>query len=206
MTRKLAFLVVCVALLTCQAQSGLASEVYYLTVRSGSSDVLDAVFNDLIDDPDLGEMDVSFESGSLAAAAFGWSFQDGRMELEATQREADVGNLGSLPAAGNRFSVRSLMFNGYYDIETWSSWNPYVGLGFGGAFVSVEEGGGEDDDFVLAYQAGGGVAFKLSESLSVDLQYWFFITSEYELLTTSSEYADLFQSHNVSVGLRYVFE
>lgn len=197
-----------VLLLPCLwVQAALASEVYYLSIRSGQSTLLDAASDDLVDDPDMGELKVVYDGGTHTAGAFGWSFMDGRVELEVTDREAKVESRGGMPpSAGVRCSLQSLMFNGFYDIETWSTWNPYVGLGFGGAVLTVEEGGAEDDDLVLAYQAGGGIAVRLGNNVAVDLQYWFFVTSEYELLVGNSEYQDLLQSHNLSLGLRYYLE
>ena len=200
--KKLTLFTLGILFLSIHARIVLASEVYYLTLRSGEI----ALSKTLYDDPDLGEQAVKYEDGTLSSAAFGWSFMDGRIEIEATKRENNVESLGGSAVTDIRFTVQSLMLNGFYDIEMWSSWNPYVGFGFGGAMVTVEEAGVEDDDFVLAYQAGGGVTRRFAKNLGIDLQYWFTVTSEYEVLVRANEYSDLLMGHNVSLGLRYYFE
>ncbi len=90
-------------------------------------------------------------------------------------------------------STLSLMANAWYDVDIGLSFAPYFGGGLGVRYVRYDVDlptdvpripgfpsaatdflnsiGGDDGDWVLAYQVGGGVGYRLMESLAVHVGY-----------------------------------
>ena len=183
----------------------MALERMYVSGQSGTLTLDDGTFDDLLDDPDLGKSDVHFASGSNRFAALGYSFPNGRLELEAGYRLNDIESVGTSAVNGVDYTALSLMLNAYYDLERESFYTPYVGLGIGGAHITLDDAGVEADDDVLAYQVTAGVALHVTRSLALDLQYRFFYTIEAELNTGVHKFSTFFKAHNFSVGIRLYF-
>lgn len=159
--------------------------------------------------------DIEYDPGFNVGTTGGVDFGMARVEAELTYRQNDVDSLKALGTSfstGGDVSALSLMANGFFDIETNSPVTPYIGAGIGFANVSlndVTESGTlfvDDDDTVFAYQFGLGVAFDLSDLLTLDLGYRYFATLDPEFTdvdgdTFESEYG----GHNLDVGLRIKF-
>ena len=103
--------------------------------------------------------------------------------------------------------VSTLMANLHYDIETGTPFTPYLSAGAGGAQISIEiDGISTWSDLVFAAQAGGGIAYKISPSLSLDLSYKYMVSD-----STSAELVDglpvsvKYNGHTIQFGLRYTF-
>lgn len=182
--------------------SAMALERMYVSAQSGTLTLDDGVFDDLTDEPDLGKSDVVFASGTNRFAVLGYSFPNGRLEMEAGYRLNDVDSVGAVPVSGVTYTTLSLMFNAYYDLERESFYTPYIGVGMGGAHVALDDGGVKANDDVLAYQATLGVAVHVTRSMALDLQYRFFYTTEAELNTGVHKYSSFLKAHNFSVGIR----
>jgi outer membrane protein OmpA-like peptidoglycan-associated protein len=155
-------------------------------------------------------LDLRFGYGGTAAA--GYQFRNGfRLEGELAHRRHGADQLGNIDLDGN-FSATSLLANLIWEYDNPSGVYPYLGGGFGGAFVNAGDvtGNGistvDDSDKVLAYQGLAGVAFAVNPNLSFIAEYRYFRTGEADLTanngqTISAKYA----SHTAVLGLRYRF-
>lgn len=182
--------------------SAQALERMYVSAQTGTVKLGDGTFDDLTDEPDLGKSDVLFASGSNRFVVLGYSFPNGRLEMEAGYRLNDVDSVGTTAVDGINYVVRSLMFNGYYDLERESFYTPFIGAGIGGAHITLDDAGVKAVDDVLAYQVTAGVAVHVTRSIALDFQYRFFYTTEAELKTGVHKYSGFLRAHNFSVGVR----
>jgi opacity protein-like surface antigen len=72
----------------------------------------------------------TFDVGYAGSLRLGYGWQGPRVEVEAGHRSNEVNDFGPAgntgPGAGT-ISATTLMFNGYYDIDTGSRFTPFVG-------------------------------------------------------------------------------
>jgi len=147
------------------------------------------------------------------ALALGNAFGNGvRAEVEVNYRDSSVDSIGSASGAGD-ISGLGVMFNGYYDFNMDSAWTPYVGAGVGRARISydgVSPVGGSrinDGDSVFAYQAIGGVSYKLNDQANMFSEYRYFGTEDPSFRTASGVDVDAeYGEHRFMVGLRWFFD
>lgn len=96
---------------------------------------------------------------------------------EGSEKYADLsdGDFGK-----QKFSVQTLMLNGYYDFSTGTVFKPYVGAGIGVAKTKFREQGvdvtdGEHLDSVsktgFAWNIGAGVGIEVSDNIVLDIGY-----------------------------------
>ena len=145
----------------------------------------------------------------------GYQFYDYRLESEVSWRSNTIRSFtfNSLSHNGTgSIQPLNLLFNGYYDIKTGSSFTPYVGAGIGGARISANSIGYnskiyiDNDQFVPAYQGIAGVSYAIDSHLSLKADYRYFRApnarfSEIGLGSASSDYAN----HSVQLGFTYKF-
>lgn len=164
-----------------------------------------------------GAPDVALETGLNANLAFGRYLDDirvFRLELEGLYTRADVDNFGGVTSTGT-LSNAGLMFNGYYDIRTNSSWTPYFGGGLGYSRVTMDKlaTGGvvliDDHDDAFSWQVKAGVAYEFSESLVLEANYRYYgtdnLTFDPPAGGTTKTTAEGTRSHNAAVELRFHF-
>ena len=111
------------------------------------------------------------------------------------------------------------MMNAYYDLDLGSDLVPYVGTGLGGANVSSKIESCEstatnllldESDYVLVYQVGAGLGYKISEflgfgnGLTVSFDYRYLASFQDMNLRDSSNGGELesFGGHYVGGGVR----
>lgn len=125
---------------------------------------------------------------------------------------------------GSRATL-GLMTNAWYDVDVGMGFTPYFGGGLGVQYVRYEIDrprdlssfepdvvraartiGGDDGDWVLAYQVGGGVAYRLMESLVVQVGYRYMGAGDPKLssLSDSSAKSDA-GNHVFRAGIRIGF-
>lgn len=98
--------------------------------------------------------------------------------------------------------------------NSWLNWEigdsgfiPYIGGGFGGVHVDVDDATvgavtlNHESDFVLGGQLGGGLGYLIGEHLEVSVDYRFLLTEDANLNGLDVEY----QAHSVMLGLKYLF-
>jgi opacity protein-like surface antigen len=163
-------------------------------------------------------LDFDLDTGLTLSTSIGYDANFFRYELELLYQKNDLDTYninspdGSATGALNGdITSLALMFNGYFDIRSFSNVVPYLTAGVG--FANVEMSSislnvpGEtvnaigDDDNVFAYQVGIGVAYNVNETVTADLKYRYFATADPNFSTATAE----FSSHNIHVGLRFAF-
>ncbi len=124
-------------------------------------------------------------------------------------------------------SMWILMANAWYDFDTGTNWTPYIGGGLGMLNIRFEVGGsltvpplpplttqpvnrtfgGDDTDWVFAFQVGAGVGYRLSDSVVIQLGYRFMDSSTIEFQWEDGTKIDDPHAHNhgLEVGIRYRF-
>lgn len=131
-----------------------------------------------------GGPDIALDTGYNVSGAFGRYIDDirvFRLELEALYTHADVDNVGGTKSTGTLTNT-GLMFNAMYDIRTNSNWLPYFGGGIGYSQVDMDNlaTGGvvliNDHDNAFSWQVKAGVAYELSESWVIDVNYRYYAT------------------------------
>lgn len=197
--RKVFLLVVCCLLF---ATPALAAQGPYIGAAAGGTwlddDAADAGYNVMIQLGRNYRPNLRFE-GEFA-------YRENNLGATAADGTAIDGDIGTF----------SVMFNGYYDfpqidLQQMGSLQPFVGIGIGGANVDYDAKAlgsslADSSDTVIAYQGILGVAYPLSKWLKLDLSYRYFRTQDAKLRDINNEPFDVeYETHNVSIGLRYDF-
>ena len=154
------------------------------------------------------DVDDNVFGGSIALGVF-TPLENGafRTEVEYTKNaEAEKTNFSIIKA---KAETQAVLANLYYDINTGSKLTPYIGAGIGGAKVKFSVEDESEDKTTFAWQIGAGIAYALTDKLSLDMGYRFIhygdFTQDEELF---DEYEhDKFESkaHEIHLGLRYNF-
>lgn len=164
----------------------------------------------------------SYESALSGAGTLGFAHGNGiRTEIELSRRENDVDRVtgtGAGTGAG-AIAATSGMLNLIYDLRAGASLTPYIGIGAGLAYFSGDgarstaagTGSIKGSDTEFAYQAIAGIAFAVTERVSLALDYRYLSTFQEPDLdlrfasgasrSVSVDYA----SHSFMLGLRYQF-
>jgi hypothetical protein len=148
--------------------------------------------------------ETEFRGGGLIAAKYGHYWTDNLH----TNVELSYRHNGLKAPAGIDFEPVALSLNGVYDISTNqdSRFRPYVQLGIGG--VSDASGSEFLSDIGLAYNAGFGVAYDISEKSGAELVvgYEYFGTFDgLDTLHNGSIYSVDYASHTWKVGYKLNF-
>ncbi len=170
--------------------------------------------------------DGEFDPGFGLSAALGYSFGDFRIEAELSYRENDVDQFDNISGnlTGNLFTVAGpvsteaentalgFMANGHYDFRNDSDWTPFVTAGVGAARVGldVKSIGGigvtyDENDTVLAYQVGAGVAYQIAAGTDLTMSYRFFATADPTFDDGTDKVDWEYQAHNIWVGIDHRF-
>ncbi len=129
---------------------------------------------------------IDFDPATVVGASLGYMFGSGfRVEGEFTYRRNDLNEAGGTNGDGH-FTTAALMFNLLYEYRPGGGetlFNPYIGIGGGGARVSIDDVtfdlvnvAIDDSDYVLAFQYIGGVAIDLVDNVVLAMDYRFIRT------------------------------
>lgn len=173
-----------------------------------------------------GAISSDHDLGFSGAAFVGYDFGPVRVELEASYLSAEVDEVNSSFAVGGGLlaggqgasgdvSARSVMANGAWDIAGPAGLTFFVGGGVGLAQVKVSDlttsGGAvllddEDDDWLFAWQVGGGVRKALTSTLDAHVRYRYFNVDDADMIGLSGRVvAADFSAHALAVGLTFNF-
>ncbi len=160
--------------------------------------------------------DVDYNTGWGLSGEVGYAWGNGlRTAGELVYRNATVDGVTGTGAgaSGGGLHNTAMMANMYYDIETGTRFTPYIGAGVGGSFVDADNlrtvNGGTFDDqrFKLAYQGIVGAAVDLDGNWDFTVDYRYFATPDVKFKTNTVTKGEIQNSsHNLMVGLRYVFD
>ncbi len=157
------------------------------------------------------------DEGYIAGGALGWKFDQLRLELgldfsNSGIKSIIVNNVGSIPPASGSVHNTVGMVNAFWDMRTGTFIVPYIGLGVGGSYVSLDNATyngkltSNSSNLVFAYQPMVGVNFHLTDQLALGIQYRYFATVDPSFNITSGGKLGLKnESHNVLAGLTWYF-
>jgi opacity protein-like surface antigen len=217
--------VAAIALATTASQAE-AKDGWYVSGNLGSvtlqnSDVLDTIGGDRAVSATA---NVNFDTGYGLSGSIGHAWGLFRVEGELSYRKNDLGQLEltSVTAAGigtftgslgtyaleGDMSSLGFMVNAYRDFKTKGKWAPFVMAGIGGASINldVNSTGGDatpydESDLVFAYQAGAGIGYNFTPTVSGNLQYRLFGTTDQTFDDGASKVETEYQNHNFMVGI-----
>jgi opacity protein-like surface antigen len=155
--------------------------------------------------------EVTFDSGFGFGGGGGYDFDFMRAEAEIVYRRNNVNKVstveyGTVSGSGDMSSL-CFMVNGFYDFKNTTFLTPYIGAGIGVAYVDMNDVSAEtiqisgDGDTVFAYQAEIGFNNVINETMSFDLGYRYFATTDPSFGGGDAEY----KSHNILIRFRYDF-
>lgn len=188
---------------------------WYVSLFGGVSflEDVDSLYN--------GEEDYSVEAktGYIFGGAVGMMVWDPlRLEVEVSYAQWDADEVSSDDAgfqdeeADGDMDALFLLGNAWFDIDTGTSFKPYLGGGAGVAwadadtnFRGADEGYG-DGELGFAFQLGGGLKVDLTEHVALDIGYRFKGILDVDLNDSDGggvyEGAD-FYSHNIQGGVTF---
>lgn len=164
------------------------------------------------------DITVPLQGGYVIGAAIGTHLTDnlrGEVELSYSSRNVDAANVATFSGSADFTGSGSALYllgNLWYDIDTGTSFTPYIGGGLGIAEVMPDvtslAGTTYSNATAFAAQLGAGVKFQVSDNIALDLGYrakGVFNTT----LTGSGVGNDLTNAHyvdqSVQAGLTFSF-
>lgn len=158
-----------------------------------------------------------FDSGFAAGARVGYEMGPWRFEEEYVYRRNGLNRISAAGfnvsgVSGNRQS-HAFMTNLLYDVDLGWPVTPHVGAGIGAVKIidrAAAPGFGrffDDSDWRFGYQAIGGIRYKLTPNVAVDLDYRYFATTKatFRLPGNAAPYRSGYDTHNLMASLVYRF-
>ena len=190
-------------LATVLAASATAQEGPYIKGAVGSG-----VFEDVTSERTGISGEVNPEGDARFMLGGGYAFANGwRLDVDAVDRYADGGAVNSNTFSSTDIQNVTLSVNAIRDFNRAGRLNPYLGAGIGASRTNFSLAGNfggpidsEAQETGAAFQGLAGLAFKLSDRLSADVEYRYVDLPDVE--GPGFEASDLV-SHDVLFGLRY---
>jgi opacity protein-like surface antigen len=121
------------------------------------------------------------------------------MEVEAGYGQADLER--NVENSGDLWNL-SLFTNYWIDFPNRSIITPYVGFGLGGIRWEIDD---VDHDTVFAWRLGAGLAFDVTNDISVSLDFRYLRSGEPTFDVNDLEFEPDINLYGFGVGLRYRF-
>jgi opacity protein-like surface antigen len=155
-------------------------------------------------DSTLGPGKVTFDPGFVAGAAVGVDFELLRLEANVDYRRANISKYSSITSSGD-LQLASYMVNGHLVAPLPYPVKPYLlgGVGFATAFMSnfrALPGGGQNSTR-FAYELGVGIGYDIKRNVTLDMNYRYLGTSDFDFGGTRFSYS----ANNVLFGVRYLY-
>ena len=198
---------------------------YYVSLFGGanfleSADVsIDPLGSDLEDN--FGR--IGFDTGFVVGGAFGLEFAPGwRSEVELSYRKNDVSSYfegtepNNLATNGDAIGALAIMANVWKDFDLSDTIGLHVGGGIGAANLDLTMANVsdenplapiDDNEWVLAGQAGAGLSWVLGNNMVATIDYRFFITDKATFSGVDNDddpftFSHDYMSHSVMAGIR----
>ena len=104
-----------------------------------------------------------------------------------------------------RIKVLAGLANAYYDFDTGTKLNPFIGAGVGFGQVKLDERAGDDDDTGFAYQLQTGVIYPINDKLSAQVGYRYLGVNNVEIGSGAQATRGDYHDQAVTMGLTYKF-
>jgi opacity protein-like surface antigen len=216
--RKIFLYLIVAALLVAGLSTSAAADGFYIGFLGGGSFLPDAKATDID-----GSTNFSFDGGFDGSVMLGYdlgtehaNIGKGRVELEYNTASNDVTAAefveGGAGASGSADRT-SIMLNTIGEYQTRSGMIIYALLGLGWAKISLDNIAilgvpfvDDSDSSLLAYQAGLGVGWKLSQHFFFDIGYRYYGTMDPKFVNQDGNSLDYeYASHRVLAGVRLHF-
>jgi outer membrane protein OmpA-like peptidoglycan-associated protein len=162
-----------------------------------------------LEDSDVAGTSVEFDLGWLGLIRGGYDYGNGwRTELELGYRDNEVDSIDGVSGGSGDVTQWDAMINVLYEFETGTMFRPYLGVGLGGADVTMDvafPGGTLDEgDVVFAYQAIAGLGYNITPEIQLFAEGRFLGTDEpdFDSPATGQVEADIW-NYSALVGLTY---
>ena len=159
----------------------------------------------------------NFDNGFRLEGALG--YRGGELNVPS---DFGMGVTGVASDPHGNLQIADFMLNGFYDFNRAGKVQPYIGLGVGGARLNAKASnlnvgtagnwaavnGFNETDTTLAYQGLLGLGYKVSDRLTLDLGYKYFVADDLEFAGNPSDgtdYDGTYTDHVATVGLRWAF-
>lgn len=155
-------------------------------------------------DSNLGNGKVSSDPGFVAGGAIGLDFELLRIEANIDYRRTNISKFAS-NNVNSDLQLLSYMVNGHLVAPLPLPVKPYLlgGVGFATAFISDFAGSpaGKQSESRFAYELGAGIGYELKRNVTLDINYRYFGTSDFDLKGNKLSYS----ANNVLFGVRYSY-
>lgn len=146
-----------------------------------------------------------YDLGYGVGGFVGYAMANGlRLEGEIAYRSNGIDTIDGV-SVGADMSSWAFMGNVLYEIQTESSIRPHIGGGLGTARATIETGGLEFSDTVLAAQFIVGIDYKVAPDLAIVVDYRHLRTQDLGLGAGSGLGSVEYSNSTVSAGLRKTF-
>ena len=128
-----------------------------------------------------------------------------RFETEISYRENNIDRASGLDA---KVSSTALLLNGFYDFDPVGPVRPFIGVGAGLGGVHVDSIAGlsvDEDNTAFAYQGTAGIQWNFHPEWTFSLAYRYLATSDVEVKSPTGGLETKFNSHELVLGLRCLF-
>lgn len=193
--------------------TGPAAEAQvYFGIQGGGNFVQDSD----VDNSGGSDATVSLDPGLAVGAVAGYRFGlDDALSLDVEgEFSYRYNDIDEVSASGFAVNGDGKVQSFVWMANAWLNWRlgdsgfvPYAGGGFGGVHIDIKDAQvagiplGNESDFVIGGQLGGGLAYHFDEHLALSLDYRFLFTEDGKFETLEAEY----QNHSVMLGLTYFF-
>lgn len=146
-----------------------------------------------------------YDLGFGFGGTVGYAMANGlRLEGEIAYRSNDIDTIDGV-SVGADMTSWAFMANALYDINTQSTIRPHIGGGLGVVRGTVETGGFEFSDTVLAAQFIAGIDYELAPDLALIVDFRHFRTQDLDLGAGMGLGGVEYSNSTVSVGIRKKF-
>ena len=204
-------------LLVLVLNSSAAAAGYYIGIQGGTGFLPEAKATD-----SEGSVNFSYDAGYDGSITLGYDLGDmnpnigkGRVELEFNTASNDLNEAAFVEGkfgAGGSVKRTSIMLNTIGEYVTESGMIIYALLGLGWAEINLDNVSILGEPFIdgssnqLAYQAGLGLAWKLSSHFFFDIGYRYYGTTDPDFTKKDGTNLDYeYASHRIVAGLRLHF-